>query len=193
MVKKTANCSHKISKFLISVVGIFLIAIIILFLVKNSFNNWYVYLNKPFFSPPDWLFISVWKSLAILTGLSLFLIWEENFGSKKNLVLGIFILQILLSISWFLTFFNFKNLLFAFFINLILFIVLLINLIIFYKINKLSGMLLLPYLLWVGYYSIVNLAFYILNWFWWLPFKIKNKTPPILFFGGVFCCFTYYI
>ncbi|ACJ76384.1 integral membrane protein [Thermosipho africanus TCF52B] len=163
MVKKTTNCPHKISKFIASVVGVSLIGVIILFLIKKPFNTWYVYLNKPFFSPPDWMFTSVWTGIAILIGLSLFFAWEENFGRKKNLAIGIFIIQIILNISWFLVFFNLKNLLMAFFIDLILFIVLLFNTIVFYKINKTTGRLLIPYLLWVGYFTFVNLGLYVLN------------------------------
>lgn len=76
---------------------------------SSYINTWYVKLNKPSFNPPNWLFAPVWTLLFILTGLSFYLVWKQNFGDRRNIAVGIYSIQLILNLSWSLLFFGLKT------------------------------------------------------------------------------------
>ena len=130
----------------------------------SSIPTWYALLIKPSFNPPNWLFGSVWTLLYVLMGVSLYLILKDWKGEKtQRKAVGIFILQLVLNSLWSIIFFGFKMPLPAFLEILILWFVILLNINAFYKINKISGILLIPYILWVSFAGILNFAIYYLN------------------------------
>ncbi len=126
--------------------------------------SWYVYLNKPFFSPPNWIFGPVWSFLYLLMGISLFLVWESK--NKKGAIRKAgkyFFLQLGLNTAWSLVFFGLKNPTFAFLEILILWASILATIRIFLNINRTAGTLLLPYLAWVSFATVLNFAIVLLN------------------------------
>lgn len=134
-----------------------------LFTVK-SIESWYIYLNKPSFNPPNWLFSPVWTTLYILIGISLFLILKNKDRSiryKNALIL--FSFHLVLNASWSIIFFEIRSLLLAFINIILLCIVVLFCIINFYKIDKKAAYLLIPYLLWISFASYLNLAILLLN------------------------------
>jgi len=153
----------KYIRLAVSIIVPLLVGFIGSFFTSKSVNSWYKTLNKPSFNPPNWLFAPVWTILFILIGLSFYLVWSANFGSSKWLAIGIFSLNLLLNLLWSLLFFGLGKFFFAFIEILILWIVILINTIVFYGISQLAGILLIPYLLWVSFASILNYYIYILN------------------------------
>ena len=121
----------------------------------------YEILEKPFLSPPAIVFPIVWTILYILMGVSYAILKTK--GKLEDDVKLIYYLQLFVNALWSIFFFVFKWRLFAF-IWLILLIVLVIIMIFkFYTKNKLSGLLQLPYLLWILFASYLNLFIYILN------------------------------
>lgn len=127
-----------------------------------AINSWYIYLNKPSFNPPGWLFGPVWTTLYILMGISLYLFLNSK--KKKPLYsIDVFALQLLLNFMWSIIFFGFKNILFAFINIFFLWVLILMTILKFYKVNKTSGLLLIPYLLWVTFAAILNFSILILN------------------------------
>jgi translocator protein len=133
------------------------------YFTTSSISNWYSTLNRPFFAPPNWLFAPVWTSLYIMMGISAFLIWKNRLSKINVKTALIFYLgQLLLNFGWSLIFFSLQMPLLAF-IEIILLIIMVILVIKkFLKINKVAGYLLLPYLAWISFASILNFAF------WWL-------------------------
>ncbi|MFA5856749.1 MAG: TspO/MBR family protein [Candidatus Pacearchaeota archaeon] len=130
----------------------------------NSVNSWYLTLNKPFFNPPSWIFGPVWVSLYFLIGISFYLIWNNGFKSKTSkLALGFFITQLILNSLWSIIFFGLKSPLFAFIEIILLWISIVLTMYYFSKISKTATYLLIPYILWVSFASILNLAMVILN------------------------------
>lgn len=126
--------------------------------------SWYVYLNKPFFNPPNWIFGPVWSLLYLLMGISLFLVWESKRKSGVVRKAGkYFFLQLGLNTAWSLIFFGLKNPAFAFLEILILWASILATIRIFLNINKTAGTLLLPYFAWVSFATILNFAIVLLN------------------------------
>jgi len=82
---------------------------------SSSIDSWYVLLDKPFFTPPSWVFAPVWTSLFILMGISLFLIW--NVGLEKEnvkIAIQIFLVQLALNALWSFVFFGFRQIFWAF-------------------------------------------------------------------------------
>jgi benzodiazapine receptor len=126
--------------------------------------TWYASLEKPSFSPPNWVFAPVWTLLFLLMGISLYLIWERGLENKKvRRAIFIFAVQLALNILWSIIFFGLQVPLYAFIEIIILWLAILITIISFYKISKLAAYLLLPYILWVSFASILNFSIMILN------------------------------
>lgn len=124
----------------------------------NSVNTWYVNLNKPFFNPPSWIFAPVWTILYLLMGISLYL----SRGTKK-VNLKWFWIQLALNSLWSVIFFGLKNPMFAFVEIILLWLAIILTIRGFWKYNKTASWLLLPYLLWVTFASILNLSIVLLN------------------------------
>jgi len=133
------------------------------FFTTSSITTWYAFINKPFFSPPNWLFAPVWTLLYILMGISAFLIWKKRDNLKTKQALISYGIQLVLNTLWSIIFFGMHNPGLAFLEIIILWLFILITLIKFYKINKTAGLLFIPYLLWVSFASILNYAIWILN------------------------------
>lgn len=127
----------------------------------SSIPTWYAGLNKPVFNPPNYIFGPVWTFLYLLMGISLFLIWIKGEGIKNALI--IFFIQLVLNTLWSLIFFGMKALLPAFIEIIIMWIFILWTIISFYKISKPASFLLVPYLLWVSFASVLNYYIWKLN------------------------------
>lgn len=126
--------------------------------------GWYADLNKPAFSPPNWLFGPVWTLLYTLMGVAAARIWEEGFQKPGvKTALNIFGIQLILNGLWSFLFFGFNSPMLAFLDIILLFIIILITIKKFKQIKEWTAWLLVPYLLWVGFASILNLAIVILN------------------------------
>ena len=123
----------------------------------SAINSWYQFLNKPSFSPPNWLFGPVWTGLYLMMGLAWYLAWKK--GAPKTL----FLIHLFFNSLWSFLFFGLKSPAWG-----LVGIVILWGLIVgvmfqFYRYNKLSAWLLIPYLLWVSFASFLNLSIYLLN------------------------------
>lgn len=130
----------------------------------SSISLWYATLNKPFFTPPNWLFGPAWTTLYFLMGISLFLVWKKGLKKKEvREALVIFDIQLILNFLWSIIFFRFQNPLLAFIEIIILWAVILLTISKFKKISKLAAYLLIPYILWVSFAAILNLSILILN------------------------------
>jgi len=128
-----------------------------------SIASWYAFINKPSFSPPNWLFAPVWSLLYILMGIAAFLIWQKRDNLKTKPALMFYGIQLILNTFWSIIFFGMHNPGLAFLEIIILWTFILITLIKFYKINKTSGILFIPYFIWVSFASILNFAVWMLN------------------------------
>ena len=134
------------------------------FFTISSVSTWYLTLNKPFFQPPSWLFGPVWITLYFLMGIALYIVWNKGVKSKQSqMAILIFGLQLVLNSLWSILFFGLKSPLFAFIEIIILWTLILFTIRYFYKISKTASYLLIPYILWVSFASILNFAIYYLN------------------------------
>jgi tryptophan-rich sensory protein len=125
--------------------------------------TWYATLKKPFFTPPNWIFSPVWISLFILMGISLFFVWRRQGHPQLKKALIFFFVQLILNVLWSLAFFGLRLPLLGFIDIILLWIAILLTILHFLKVSKFAGVLLIPYLLWVGFATLLNLSLWILN------------------------------
>ena len=131
---------------------------------RPAISSWYVFIQKPFFSPPNWIFTPIWLLLYTLMGISLFLVWNEGFEKHDvKFAVYVFLGSLVLNSLWSIIFFGMKNILAAFFEICLLFFVLVFVFIRFYHIKKTAAYLLIPYILWVLFAGILNYSIFVLN------------------------------
>lgn len=134
------------------------------FFTTPAIPTWYANLNKPSFTPPNWIFGPVWITLYLLMGVSVFLIWRKgNINQQVKVALIIFALQLILNILWSAAFFGLKSPLSGMIVILILWIAILITIITFSRLSVPASVLLIPYILWVSFAAVLNISIYILN------------------------------
>ncbi|MFP3909612.1 MAG: TspO/MBR family protein [Archaeoglobaceae archaeon] len=125
---------------------------------------WYATLQKPFFTPPNWVFGPAWTTLYILMGIALFLVWNKGIQDRKvQVAMGVFGVQLVLNSLWSILFFGMQNPFYAFIEVIILWFAILATIILFYGIDKRASFLLVPYILWVSFASVLNYYVWILN------------------------------
>lgn len=157
------------------------------FFTTPAVNGWYQTLNKPSFTPPGSLIGAVWTVLFLLIGIALHLVWLRNFKvrlslsdrlektwnpwSKKlfsgrwreeNVVL-VFAVQLALNILWSICFFALQYPGLAFFELLMLWVAIMYTIVNFYRVSKLAGYLLIPYILWVTFAGFLNYRIWMMN------------------------------
>lgn len=118
-------------------------------------------LVKPVLAPPSILFPIMWTILYILMGISYGILKSKNLNDAN--VKKIYYLQLFVNSLWSIFFFTLKWRLFAFIWILLLDFLVLLMIIRFYKKDRASGLLQIPYLTWALFASYLNLAIYLLN------------------------------
>lgn len=126
-------------------------------------DEWHAALSKPSWNPPNWLFGPVWSVLYLLMAISVWLVWREKGTSGAILPLGIFLLQLILNAAWSWLFFGLHKPMWAFAEIIALWLAILVNVILFWRINTIGGMLLVPYLAWVTFAAFLNYTLWRLN------------------------------
>jgi len=130
----------------------------------SSIPAWYAGLNKPAFTPPNWVFAPVWTTLFALMGIALYLVWGNGLKEKKvKTAVLVFAAQFALNILWSFLFFSLRQPLLAFAEIILLWLAIAATIIKFYPISRKAGLLLLPYLAWVTIASALNYFVWLLN------------------------------
>lgn len=118
--------------------------------------------QKPPLSPPDWLFPIVWTILYLMIGYASYLIFKES-DYKFNDALKAYAYQLFVNFLWPIVFFRFEYYTAAAVVLGVLILLVISNIIEFYKLNKTAGKLLIPYLLWCLFALYLNIGVAILN------------------------------
>lgn len=118
-------------------------------------------LNKPALTPPGWLFPVVWTILYIMMGLASYFVLTS--GKPVRTALTVYGVQLAFNFLWSVFFFNLSWYLFSFFWLILLWLLIFSAMILFRKINRAAGYLMLPYLLWVTFAGYLNFFIYLLN------------------------------
>lgn len=137
--------------------------------VKFRPGEWYAHLEKPPWTPPDWLFAPVWTVLYFMIAIAGFLVWTEGQvsgggslrksdidGEGDVLPLAVFALQLVLNAMWSVLFFGLRRPGYAFAEIVLLWLTILATIILFFPVHPVAGWLLIPYLLWVSFAAGLN-------------------------------------
>jgi translocator protein len=130
----------------------------------NSIDTWYKEINRPSFTPPDYVFGPVWTLLYIMMAVSLYLVYI-NVSDRKQAMQAytVFGVQLFLNVLWSLLFFGLRSPASALVEIIILWAAIALNIYYFQKISKAAALLLVPYILWVTFAAVLNLSFVLLN------------------------------
>ena len=134
------------------------------FFTRPSIPGWYAGLVKPSFNPPNWIFGPVWTTLYVLMGLAAYLVYEK--GLRRNDVrkaLAVFGGQLVLNALWSIVFFGAHQILGAAVLIVVLWAMILATILLFSRISKAAAYLLIPYILWVSFATVLNISLYVLN------------------------------
>ena len=133
------------------------------FFTANNLYPWFSLLTKPSFNPPSWIFSPVWTVLYTLMGISLFLFLKADNFKNKTIGVVFFAIQLVLNGLWSIVFFGLHQLLLAFVVIMALLVFIILSIIEFYKVSKPAAYILIPYLIWASFASVLNISLYLLN------------------------------
>ena len=133
-------------------------------LLTSSAMQTFESLDQPPLSPPGWLFPIVWTILFLLMGIASYLVVTSDAPQpERRRALRVYAIQLAFNFLWSIVFFNLGWYLFAFVWLLALLGLILLNGVLFFRIRKAAGYLLLPYLLWCTFAAYLNMGIYLLN------------------------------
>lgn len=117
----------------------------------------------PAFSPPSWIFGIIWPILYLLMGISVYIIYNILQTNQSKRAIYFYWVQLILNFTWPIMFFRFNAIIVSVFIILLLDIIVFITIVLFYKINKIAGYLLIPYIIWLLFATYLNIGIAFLN------------------------------
>lgn len=126
-------------------------------------DGWYAGLNKPAWNPPAWVFGPAWTFLYVTMAVAAWLVWREGGWRTQGRALGLFVLQWALNALWTPLFFGLHRPGLALIDILALWLAILATLIAFWRVRRVAGILLLPYLAWVTFAAALNFTIWRMN------------------------------
>lgn len=163
-ILKKAN----LTKIILSISACVFIGFLSSFATRSSVDTWFLTLKKPFFNPPSWLFAPIWTILYILMGYSFSIIWNNRGQSRKSKeiikkAMMLFGIQLALNAIWSILFFGLCNPFLALIEILLLWLMIFETIKAFKKVDVYASKLLIPYLVWVSFATILNGSIWFLN------------------------------
>ena len=151
-------------KFVIAIVAPLAVGGLSGLAIACGVETWYPTLVKPPFNPPSWVFGPVWTVLYIMIGLAAFLVWRKGLDADGvKAALNLFVLQLALNGLWSILFFGMQAPGLAFLEIVVLWIAIVATMRAFWRVNPAAGWLLVPYLAWVSFATILNGSIWMLN------------------------------
>jgi translocator protein len=127
-------------------------------------GTWYAQLDKPWFTPPGWVFGPVWTTLYVMMGIAAFLVWERRQEHSGALVaLAVYAVQLVLNLSWSLVFFGLESPGGGLVVIVAMLAAIVATMILFWPISRAASLLLVPYLLWVCFATVLNASIWAMN------------------------------
>lgn len=133
-------------------------------IVQSSLVDWYFAIEKPAYMPPPWVFGAGWSMIYSTMAIAMWRVWTQQ---HRRQILPAFVLyhvQLLLNFVWTVLFFGFQSPGFAFAEIIVLQFCNIATAMAFHKIDKIAGLLFLPYILWVSFASVLNFYIWIANY-----------------------------
>lgn len=126
-------------------------------------GQWYTQIARPDWTPPNWLFGPVWTFLYVAMAVAAWLVTRSGGWQGNRLALGLYLMQLLLNALWSWLFFG-EHLIGLALIDIVcLFVLIAVVMVLFWRVRRAAGLLMLPYGLWVGFAAVLNYRFWVLN------------------------------
>lgn len=134
------------------------------FFTATGVESWYQTINKPSWNPPNWVFAPVWTTLYIMMGVALFLVWKSDSSEiLKRTAITLFTIQLFLNFLWSFIFFGQQEIGWALVEIIAMWLFILLTIFAFANVSKLAAWLLVPYISWVSFATILNYTIWKLN------------------------------
>lgn len=124
---------------------------------------WYAALDRPPWTPPNWLFGPVWTTLYVLMGIAAWRVWLRRDTSSVRGALAMFLVQLVLNALWSWIFFGLHMTGVAAIEIAVMLVAIIITTILFWRIDRIAGLLLTPYIVWVSYATALNISIWLRN------------------------------
>jgi tryptophan-rich sensory protein len=132
-------------------------------ITASSVATWYRTLHKPLFNPPDWIFAPVWTALYLLIALAGWRVWRTAGVAWARAAMAVYAGQLVLNLLWSFLFFG-RHLIGGALADIALLLVMIcVNAVAFWRIDRVAGYLLAPYAAWVAFAGALNFALWSLN------------------------------
>jgi translocator protein len=128
---------------------------------RPAIESWFPHLVKPAFQPPDWLFAPVWVALYLLMAVAAWRVWRVR--ELKSTPLLLYAIQLVLNFAWSFIFFGAHRLGLSLGEIVLLLIFVIATAIAFWRTDRLAGAMMLPYIGWVSFATLLNAAIFNLN------------------------------
>ncbi len=156
------NKLRQIAGLVVSLLVVFGIATLGGLLTNLSVATWYPTLNKPSWTPSGATIGAIWTILYTVMGIAAWIVWRRGSGGRQR-PLEIYALQLLLNAGWSALFFGLRSPGLALLEICILWLAILATSLTFWKVSKLAGVLMVPYLIWVGFAGVLNALIWKMN------------------------------
>jgi translocator protein len=151
-------------RFLISIALPLAIGGIAGLFTTSEINGWFQTLKKPSWQPPNWVFGPVWTALYVLMGIAFYLIWKSDVPvKKKRMAITLWLVQLVLNFFWSYIFFKKHQIDWALGEIVLLWVFILLTIFSFGRIRKLAAWLMVPYISWVTFATLLTMTIYRLN------------------------------
>ena len=151
-------------KLIISILIPLIIGAIAGFFTSTSVNGWFATINKPSFNPPNWIFAPVWTTLYILMGIAFYLVWKSVSEYRvKKVAIIFYSIQLALNFLWSFIFFGYHQPGWALANIILLLAMILLTTLWFERISVAAAWLMVPYICWVSFATVLNYYIWKLN------------------------------
>jgi translocator protein len=130
---------------------------------NQTVSTWYPNINKPFWTPPGWVFGPVWTILYIMIAISGWLIYQAKHSPQRSIALAFYGGQLALNLIWSFFFFSLRSPLSGLVDIILLFLLIILTITSAWSVRSLASILLIPYLIWVMYAATLNAGIWLLN------------------------------
>lgn len=149
---------------LVTVPAILLLGLLSARIGDSGYGNlWFDRLIKPAIMPPGWVFPFAWSILYVMMGCALAVVLSVRVAQARGIAIFLFLIQLGLNLAWSPIFFAMHRIMLAFGLIIAIFLWAAVATILFWKIRRLAGLLLLPYLVWLIFAGVLNWQVHLLN------------------------------
>ena len=131
----------------------------------RGLEGWYGTLQRPALAPPNWVFGPVWTLLFFLIGVAVWFVWRRAESSPRavRIAIGVFVVHFGFNLAWSAVFFGLQRIGAGLAVILVLWVLIVVTIWAFDRVDRRSALLLVPYLLWVSFAAYLNYRFWVLN------------------------------